>query len=151
MRQLGIEMIPAHSPEARGRSERMFRTHQDRLPRELAATGIADMVAANRHLGQVYQPNFNAEFMRPAPVEGSAFVAHTGRDLPDILCERHGRVAGNDNCVAFEGTKLQLPKDRARLHYVKVRVRVHRYPDGHTWPSFTVPVVWHATTKTESC
>ncbi len=129
MRQLGIEMIPAYSPEARGRSERMFRTHQDRLSKELAAEGIADMNAANRYLRQAYQPRFNAEFMQPAPEEGSAFIAHTGRDLRDILCEQHERVVGNDNCVAFERKKLQLPKDRSRLHYVRVRVRVHRYPN----------------------
>lgn len=131
MRQLGIEMIPAYSPEARGRSERMFRTHQDRLPKELEAAGITDMAAANAYIQQVYMPAFNAEFMQPAMEEGSAFVPYVGRDLSDILCEQHERVVGNDNCVSFEGIKLQIPKDRARLHYVKVKVRVHCYPDGH--------------------
>jgi transposase len=130
MRQLGIEMIPAYSPEARGRSERMFRTHQDRLPKELEAAGITDMGAANEYIQQVYMPAFNAEFMQPAMEEGSAFVPYVGRDLSDILCEQHERVVGNDNCVSFEGIKLQIPKDRARLHYVKVKVRVHCYPDG---------------------
>jgi len=130
MKQLGIEMIPAYSPEARGRSERMFRTHQDRLPKELAAQGITEMAAANGYLEAVYMPAFNAEFMQPAMEQGSAFVAYVGRDLSDILCEQHERVVGNDNCVAFEGMKLQIPEDRVRLHYVKVKVRVHRYPDG---------------------
>lgn len=131
MRQLGIEMIAAYSPEARGRSERMFRTHQDRLPKELEAAGIMGMAAANEYIQQVYMPAFNAEFMQPAMEEGSAFVPYVGRDLSDILCEQHERVVGNDNCVSFEGIKLQIPKDRARLHYVKVKVRVHCYPDGH--------------------
>jgi len=131
MRQLGIEMIAAYSPEARGRSERMFRTHQDRLPKELEAAGIKGMAAANEYIQQVYMPAFNAEFMQPAMEEGSAFVPYVGRDLSDILCEQHERVVGNDNCVSFEGIKLQIPKDRARLHYVKVKVRVHCYPDGH--------------------
>jgi transposase len=131
MRQLGIEMIAAYSPEARGRSERMFRTHQDRLPKELEAAGITGMAAANEYIQQVYMPAFNAEFMQPAMEEGSAFVPYVGRDLSDILCEQHERVVGNDNCVSFEGIKLQIPKDRARLHYVKVKVRVHCYPDGH--------------------
>ncbi|MEO1767025.1 hypothetical protein V6E02_07360, partial [Thiobacter sp. AK1] len=88
MRQLGIEMIPAYSPEARGRSERMFRTHQDRLPKELAAAGITDMAAANRYLREVYLPAFNAEFLQPAQEEGSAFVPWIGGDLDDILCEQ---------------------------------------------------------------
>ncbi|MBX9849766.1 MAG: hypothetical protein K2X64_10765, partial [Rhodocyclaceae bacterium] len=78
MKQLGIEMIPAYSPEARGRSERAFGTHQGRLHNELAAAGITDMDAANRYLQEVYLPAFNAEFAQPAPEEGSAFVAWIG-------------------------------------------------------------------------
>jgi transposase len=130
MRQLVIEMIAAYSPQARGRSERMFRTHQDRLPKELAAAGITEMAAANRYLKEVYLPGFNAEFKHCAMEPGSAFVPWVGRDLSDILCEHYERVVGNDNCVSFEGLKLQIPKDGVRLHYVKVKVRVHRYPDG---------------------
>ena len=130
LQQLGIEMIPAYSPEARGRSERAFRTHQDRLPKELAAQGIANMEAANRYLAEVYRPAFNAEFMQPAMEQGSAFVAFTGASLQDILCERFERSVGNDNCVRFEGAVLQIPADRHRCHYVKTKVRVHRYPNG---------------------
>lgn len=130
MRQLGIEMIAAYSPEARGRSERMFRTNQDRLPKELAAGGITDMVEANRYIKEVYLPAFNAEFMQPAMEEGTAFVPYIGGNLKDVLCEQHERVVGNDNCVIFEGIKLQIPKDQVRFHYVKVKVRVHRYLDS---------------------
>lgn len=128
--QLGIEMIPAYSPEARGRSERMFATHQGRLPRELALLGITDMHEANRYLREQYLQAFNAEFMQPAMEEGSAFVPYVGRDLADILCEQFERTVGADNCVTFGTLKLQIPADRARHHYVKVKVRVHRYPDG---------------------
>ena len=131
MARLGIEMIPAaYSPEARGRSERMFRTHQGRLPQELAAAHITDMGAANRYLAEVYRPAFNAEFMQPAMEEGSAFVAWIGGELDDFLCETYERVVGKDNCVSFEGLALQIPKNRHRMHYVKVKVRVHRYLDG---------------------
>ncbi|MDR1888618.1 MAG: hypothetical protein LBQ81_04470 [Zoogloeaceae bacterium] len=66
MRRLEIEMIAAYSPKARGRSERQFRTYQDRLPRELALAGITDMAAAYRYLTEIDQPAFNAEFMQPA-------------------------------------------------------------------------------------
>jgi hypothetical protein len=66
MKYLGIEMIPAYSPEARGRSERAFATHQGRLPQELAAAGITTLEAANRYLEEVYRPAFNAEFQQPA-------------------------------------------------------------------------------------
>jgi hypothetical protein len=71
LQRLGIEMIPAYSPETRGRSERMFRTHQDRLPRELAPHGISDREAANRCLAQTCRAAFNAEFMRPAMEEAA--------------------------------------------------------------------------------
>lgn len=131
LKQLGIEMIPAYSPEARGRSERAFATHQDRLPKELAAAGIADMAAANRYIAEVYLPAFNAEFAVPAREAGSAFVPWVGGGLDDILCEQHERVVGHDNCVRFDGLSLQIPADRYRCHYVKARVRVHRYADDH--------------------
>jgi hypothetical protein len=128
--RLGIEMIPAYSPEARGRSERMFRTHQDRLPRELAPHGISDREAANRCLAQTCRAAFNAEFMRPAMEEGSAFVGWIGGPLEDSLCERFERRVGADNCVSFENMKLQIPADRHRCHYVKAQVAVLRRTDG---------------------
>lgn len=130
MKHLGIEMIPAYSPEARGRSERAFATHQGRLPQELAALGIATLEAANRYLEEVYRPAFNAEFQQPAREEGSAFVPWIGGSLEDILCEQYERTVGHDNCVRFEGITLQIPPDRHRCHYVKAKVRVHCYPDG---------------------
>ncbi len=127
LKQLSIEHIAAYSPEARGRSERAFRTHQGRLPQELAKAGITDLDGANRYLEQVYMARHNAEFSVKPAAEGAAFIPYIGGRLPDILCEQHERVVGNDNCVSFGGMKLQIPADGARHHYVKVRVRVHRY------------------------
>jgi hypothetical protein len=122
-------MIPAYSPEARGRSERAFRTHQDRLPKELAFYGITDMEEANRYLQQTYLPAHNAEFCQPPLEEGSAFVVWVGANLDHILCEQYDRVVGRDNCVSFEGMKLQIPPDRHRCHYIKATVKIHRYLD----------------------
>lgn len=130
MSQLGIGMIPAYSPEARGRSERAFGTHQGRLPNELAAEGITTMDEANRYLKEKYMPAFNAEFMTQATEQGSAFVPCKDGDIENILCEQYERVVGNDNCVSFEGCTLQIPACSYRFNYVKVSVRVHRYPDG---------------------
>lgn len=130
LQHLGIEMIAAYSPQARGRSERAFRTHQGRLPKELSAAGITTMEAANRYLAQVYQAAFNAAFKQPAQETGNAFVPWVGAALEDILCEQSERVVGRDNCVRFERLSLQIPSDRHRCHYVKARVRVHRYTDG---------------------
>ena len=128
--QLGILMIPAYSPEARGRSERAFGTHQGRLPQELRAAGITEMHAANRYLDEVYRPAFNAEFQVAAREAGSAFVPWVGPSLAEILCEHFERTVGHDNCVRFDNLKLQIPADRHRCHYVKAKVAVHQYADG---------------------
>lgn len=130
LKQLGINRIAAYSPQARGRSERAFATHQDRLPKELALAGITDREAANHYLQDVYRPSFNAEFTQPPMEEGSAFVPFLGGSLDDILCEQFERTVGKDNCVRFEGLIVQIPSDRHRCHYVKASVCVHRYRDG---------------------
>lgn len=129
MQQLGIEMIPAYSPEARGRSERAFRTHQERLVRELALHGITEMAAANAYLHKHYRPAFNLEFKQPAQEVGSAFVSCGSIDLTEILCEQFERTVGHDNCVSFDKMKLQIPRQRHRCHFVKVKVKVRRYTD----------------------
>lgn len=141
--QLGIEHIAAYSPEARGRSERAFQTHQGRLPQELARAGITDMHSANRYLEQVYRLAHNREFCVPATLAGTAFVPFIGASLPDVLCEQHERAVGNDNCVSFEGSSLQIPADEYRYHYARTRVRVHRYVDGTL-------ALWHGPRKLAS-
>ena len=128
LEQLGIELIAAYSPEARGRSERMFGTLQGRLPQELRLAGITDMEAANRFLKEVFLPAHNARFAIAAEDAGTAFVPFAG-DLREILCIHEERVVGNDNTVRHRNRVLQIPEDRHRHHYVKARVRVHEYPD----------------------
>jgi transposase len=131
LKRLGIEHIPAYSPEARGRSERMFGTLQDRLPKELALADIKDIEAANRFMREVYLPAHNARFAKPPQIEESAFVALADpASLAEILCIEEERIVARDNTVAYAGLRLQLPESRARAHYVKARVRVHEYPDG---------------------
>lgn len=129
--RLGIEHIPAYSPEARGRSERMFGTLQDRLPKELTLAGITDVASANRFIREVYLPAHNARFARPAALAESAFVAvRDPAGLADILCVEEERVVARDNTVAYAGLHLQLPESRVRAHYVKARVKLRAYPDG---------------------
>lgn len=129
LKQLGIEHIAAYSPEARGRSERAFQTHQGRLPQELARAGITEMNAANEYLESIYRANHNREFAVPSAQAGTAYVPFLSGSLPDILCEQHERTVGNDNCVSFAGLSLQIPADEHRYHYVRSKVRVHRYVD----------------------
>jgi transposase len=130
LKQLGIGHIAAYSPQARGRSERAFQTHQGRLPQELARAGITDIQAANRYLEEVYRPGHNREFGVASRCEGTAYVPFISGNLPDILCEQHERTADNDNCVSFEAMQLQIPTDEFRYHYVHTRLRVHRYVDA---------------------
>lgn len=130
MHQLGIEMIPAYSPEARGRSERAFGTHQGRLVKELALYGITEMGEANRYLREKYRPAFNAEFMTAATQQGTGFVPLLTAQIDDILCEHYERTVGRNNCISFEGLTLQIPQDQYRCNYIKLKVRVHRYPNG---------------------
>jgi transposase len=130
LQQLGVTLIPAYSPEARGRSERAFRTLQDRLPKELALAGITEMAAANRYLTEQFLPQHNERFMVRATEPGTACIPWVGTHLAEILCVQEERVVAKDNTVRYQGTTLQIPQAPHRFHYVKVTVRVHAYPDG---------------------
>jgi transposase len=127
---LGVEHIGAYSPQARGRSERVFQTLQDRLTKELALAGVTTIEAANAFLKDGYIDAHNARFSVKAEQEGLAFVAIPGVNLGEILCIQEERQVGNDNCVSFNRLKLQIPESPLRAHFVKARVKVRQYPDG---------------------
>jgi transposase len=128
--QLGVEHIAAYSPQARGRSERLFATLQDRLVKELVLAGVTTVAAADRFLRDVYIPAHNARFAVAAEQVGSAFVAITGVDLNEILCEQEDRLVGQDNTVVFHRLRLQIPPSPLRPHFVKARVKVRHYQNG---------------------
>jgi Homeodomain-like domain len=130
LKQLGIEHIAAYSPQARGRSERVFSTLQDRLPKELKLAGIVTVEAANRWLNETYMAEHNKMFAVAAEQEGSAFVADAMGAAREILCVQEDRTVGNDNTVKWQRLRLQLPPSRLRAHFVRANVRVHEYPDG---------------------
>lgn len=127
---LGVEHIAAYSPQARGRSERLFDTLQDRLVKELALAGISEVAAADRFIREVYLPAHNARFAVAAEQPGTAFVAIGGVDLNEILCVQEDRQVGHDNTVPFQRLRLQIPESPLRAHFVKARVKVRQYPDG---------------------
>jgi transposase len=130
MKQLGIEMIAAYSPEARGRSERMFGTLQNRLPQELRLAGITDMDKANCFLQEKFLPEFNAHFSNKAEHEGTAFVPLLDFDLGEVLCIHEERVVDKDNTVKYKGKVVQILDNAHRFSYAKCKVTVHEYPDG---------------------
>jgi hypothetical protein len=134
--QLGVEHIAAYSPQARGRSERVFLTLQDRLPKEFKLAGICSVGAANKWLGDSFITDYNAQFAVTAEQDGSAFVADAAGAWREILCIQEDRTVGNDNTVKWEGLSLQLPPSRLRQHFAKTTVKVHAYLDG------TLAVLW---------
>jgi len=138
MALLGVRHIPAYSPEARGRSERMFGTLQDRLVKEMADAGIGTMEEANRFLVQTYIPDHNRRFSVEASEAGTAFIPWVGGDLNEVLCQEEERQVGKDNTVSFERLKLQIEPSPLRAHFVKATVTVRRYAD-HTIGLFYGP------------
>lgn len=128
--ELGIDHIAAYSPEARGRSERMFRTLQDRLVKELAQARITDIEVANRFIAEIYLPEHNARFAVEPEQQGSAFVACAPEQWREILCVHETRQVAKDNTVSWQGRRLQIPPSRLRAHFVRAKVRLHEYPDG---------------------
>jgi transposase len=130
LRQLGIEHIPAYSPQARGRSERMNRTLQGRLVNELRVADIRSVDAANQYLRDVFVPQHNAAFRR-APLEpATAFVPLGSVDLDAILCEQEERVVAPDNTVVVDGRVLQIAKQPGRRTCAGLHVMVRQHLDG---------------------
>jgi hypothetical protein len=128
--RLGIEHILGYSPAARGRSERVNRTLQDRLVNELRVAGITTVAAANRYLRERFIPAFNVEFARPPADPASAFVPLDRVDLDQILCVEEERVVGRDNVVVLGGVALQVAKQPGRRSCAGLRVLVRRHLDG---------------------
>ena len=129
--RLGIEHILGYSPQARGRSERVNRTRQDRLVNELRLAGVTTVAAAHRYLGEQFLPGFNAEFGRPPADPSSAFVPLGRVELDQILCVEDERVVGRDNVVTADGVPRQVAKQPGRRTCAGLRVLVRRHLNGH--------------------
>lgn len=130
MRELSVQMIPAYSPQARGRSERSFRTWQGRLPQELRLAGITSLEAANRFLRERYVAEFNHRFAVAAAAEGTAFVPCARTDLDRVFCLQHERVVARDNTVSFARLTLQIERQQWRATLAGCRVTVYEHLDG---------------------
>lgn len=130
LRQLGIEHIPAYSPQARGRSERMNRTLQGRLVNELRVAGAATLEAANAYLRDVYLPHHNETFRRPPRDPATAFVPLGDVDLDTILCQEAERVIAPDNTVLVAGRVLQIDQQAGRRTCAGLRVLARQHLDG---------------------
>jgi len=130
LRELGVQMIPAYSPQARGRSERNFGTWQGRLPQELRLRGIRSLEAANRFLREEYIAEFNARFQVSAAQRGTAFVRRSSRDLDLIFALQFERTVNRDNTVSIQNLRLQIEPVRWRATLAGCTVKVHQHLDG---------------------
>ena len=108
----------------------MFRTLQDRLPKDLKLAGITTIEAANRFIKDTYIAAHNARFAEAPAEPGSAFVPVAYAQWRDVLAIQEERTVAPDNTVAWKGKRLQIPPHPARPHFVKAKVRVHQYPSG---------------------
>ncbi len=129
LKELGIQMIPAYSPQARGRSERGFSTWQGRLPQELRTRGITILEEANRFLCDEYIKEFNQRFSVTASERGTAFVPLRRRDLDLVFSIQHERVVGRDNTVSFANKIWQLERSKLRATLAGCRVTIHEHLD----------------------
>jgi len=130
LRELGISLIPAHSPQARGRMERLFGTWQGRLPQVLAQHGIRDYVAANRFLRQHWLAYHRQHWSVPATQPGTAFVPCHRADLAQVFALQHERTVANDNTVQYGHVVFQLAPSTLRVSFAKCRVLVYDHLDG---------------------
>jgi len=127
--ELKIEMIPAYSPQARGRSERNFGTWQGRLPQELAFKGIKEVEQANQFLRQSYIAEFNRKFSVAAAQSGNAFLPVRDKDLGMVFSLQHERVVSKDNTVRVANLCLQIERTGWGNSLAGCRVKVHQHFD----------------------
>lgn len=129
MTELGITPIPARSPQAKGRIERLWKTFQDRLVSELRLAGVSTMDQANHFLAG-FLKHYNTRFAVPAIEQGLAYRSIEGLKLETSFCFKYERVVGADNVVRFLGCRLQILPSLERLSYARCTVEVHRGLDG---------------------
>jgi hypothetical protein len=130
LHELGVQMIPAYSPEARGRSERNFATWQGRLPQELRLRQLGTLEAANRFLRQHYIAEFNRRFQVAPGQRGNAFLTCRNRDLERIFSLQFERCVNRDNTVSFQNLSLQIERVRWRATLAGCQVVVHQHLNG---------------------
>lgn len=129
MKELGVHMIPAYSPQARGRSERNFSTWQGRLPQELRLRGIRTLEGANTFLSEHYIAEFNSRFKVPAAQRGTAFLSCRNTNLEMIFTQRYERTVDRDNTVRFNNLVMQLERAHWRDTLAGCKAIIHQHLD----------------------
>jgi hypothetical protein len=123
-------MIPAYSPEARGRSERLFKTWQDRLVNELKLHGIKTVPDANQYILESFMPWHNKNLVVEPESEGSAFTPCHRKDLDHVFCVKEERIVNHDNTVQWKKLLLQIEPSSLRISFAKCSVVVCEHFDN---------------------
>jgi transposase len=147
LEQMGIELIPANSPQARGRCERLFGTWQGRLPQEIRLRSISTVEAANTYLPEWIDREHNRKFAIAAQEPGTAFVTYGGTELDKIWSNQQERVVGNDNTVTYGKLSLQIPQQTFRFSLARCRVLVCRHLDTTISVHYGPHVLGHYSTQ----
>lgn len=129
--ELGINVIYAESPQAKGRIERLWRTFQDRLISELRLEGISSLEGANKYLHNVFLSKYNKRFTRKPRVEEVAYrPIPEGMDLDRVFSIKEERRVQGDNTISYEGRRYQILPTKTRFGFAKARVEVQKHLDG---------------------
>ena len=128
LEELGVTLILAHSPQAKGRIERLWNTFQDRLVSELRLAKVKTVAQATIVLER-YLPEHNRRFAKPAKGE-PAWRKVNALQIQRALCFKQQRTVAKDNTISFEGTVLQIPKTSPFRSYANRRVEVQVLLDG---------------------
>ena len=131
LQELGTQAIPAYSPQARGRSERLNRTLQGRIPQELRLRRIKTLEEANQYLKNEYIKEHNKRFARKTEQKGSAFIKVPKTiNLNKIFCFKYERTVNNDNTISFKNRLLQIGPSELRVSFAKCKVIVYEHMNG---------------------
>ena len=137
--KLGVQVIAANSPQAKGRVERNHGVDQDRLVKEMRLAGVSTITCANAFLADYYLPKMNGKFSRPPADAADAHAPLEGVNLKDVFCYEHERTVGCDYVVRFEKRLFQILKGNKALPQPKSKVIVRVLLDG------TLRIIWKGT------
>ena len=134
LQELNIEWIAAHSPQAKGRIERSFKTAQDRLVKGLRRVGAKDLETANAYLEQGFMPLWNERFRCQPQLAGDAHRAvPKGMNLDSVLSIRESRTVTADYTVRWQGVIYRVEREQVRVGMRGARVQLERWRDGSRW------------------
>jgi len=141
LNDLGITLIPANSPQAKGRIERAFGTLQDRLINEMWLAKVKTYEEANNFLKDVFVSYWNKKFKRKSRLKGSVYKSIRGTNLDLAFTKRYIRTVTNDSTISFYNQEIIIPLTRRRLKPARKKVEVRLSSKGIIWVLYKNKVI----------